>query len=158
MKSYVSTTLINNLPLCSNMGIELKFTPEQIAKFKAFEDSEIDQFLKKYFQYKETKIWLPEMTKDQFPSVRAETKGGIKDGIEDFLKSEKMEGLSLYVVDLGNFYFDISIKKKIKERLVKFKFSLKDLNDYSDYVCNSYCTLFITNYSIHLFKEKFKQE
>ena len=149
----MGANLISSIQPNRHMGIESRFTAEQIAEFRQFEDSEIDRFLKEYFPFKETKVWLPKVTKEQFPSVRAETKAGIKSGIDDFLK---YEGLSLYVTDLGKFYLDTSIERRIKKRLYRFRLSAKDLKDYSDYVCNSYCTLFVPNYSIHLFKAKFK--
>ena len=154
----MSANLISSVQSNRHMGIESRFTAEQIEAFRRFEDEEIDRFLRKYFPFKETKIWLPEMTKEQFPLVRSETKAGIKAGIDDFLKNEGMEGLSLYVANLRKFYFDLSVDDKIREKLNQFRFKLKDVNEYSDYVCNSYSTLFIQNYSIYTFRAKFKMD
>jgi len=119
-----------------NMGIESRFTEKQIKEFRRFEDAEIDRFLKEYFPNKETKIWLPEIIKKQFPLVRAETKAGIKAGIDDFLKIEGMEGLSLYLADLTAFVRSKNVGLKVKENLEKFRFN--DLDDYCNYIDESY--------------------
>ncbi len=138
------------------MGIEQRFTSEQIAEFRQFEDSEIDRFLKKYFPFKETKIWLPEIAKEQFPSVRAETKAGIKVGIDDFLKSEGMYGLSLYVADLTNF---VRSKFIYDALLTHFNNLISDKNNvlnYCGYVDDSYRGV-IYQESNDLFKQIFNE-
>src|SRR3989344_2002936 len=149
----MDANLISSIQPNRHMGIESRFTAEQIEAFKRFEDEEIDRFLKEYFPYKETKIWLPEMTKEQFPFVRVETKKGIKEGIEDFLKSEGMEGLSLYLADLGIFVWSNYVRIRVKELLLS-TFDEKDVSEYSEYVDDSYRG-FIYQISIDDFKKQF---
>src|SRR3989344_1438322 len=146
--------LINSTQSGKNMGIESRFTEEQIEAFRRFEDNEIDRFLKENFPYKETKIWLPEITKEQFPLVRAETKAGIKAGIDDFLKMEEMEELSLYVADLRKFYYGVHIEEKLTQIFAQSRFNPVNISTYVEEISKGYKG-FAYNQSLTLFLSKF---
>ncbi len=105
---------------------------------KSFEDTEMEQFLDKYYDIESTRLILTKITPTLYPSVRSKTKRGLQKGIEDFLEKQPTPPTSIYHADLRAFCLDDSTSKRIKEELEKMAFSSNERRDYANDVCKTY--------------------
>src|SRR3989344_2912682 len=77
-------SLIKESPMVTPMGIENRFTEEDIKRIKGYEDSEIDRFLHEELTCDKVLIYIPEINDSIYEAVQKATKNGIKDSITQF--------------------------------------------------------------------------
>ena len=117
--------------------------------YKAFEESELENFMDKFYDYENTKLLLSPLNNKTYLIVREKTKKGIEEGIEQFLESQP-DLPTLYMSDLTKFCFDESIKTKIIENLNLLPFNPEDKDVYAEDVCQTY-RMFVYNESLDKF-------
>ena len=121
--------------------------------YKSFEDSEQERFLEDYYGYTETRLYMSNLSKEDYPLVRAETKKGIQAGIEDFLRTQE-ECETLYLSDLSGFGFDYSTEARIQQNLTSIELELENIDEYAHDVCVAYKG-FVYNESRDRFEKQF---
>ena len=137
------------------MGIESKFTVEQIAEFRRFEDSEIDRFLRTYWDYENTKLLLTNLERMSYEPVKSATNAGIRKGLDEYMNGK---GLSIYLLDvheLSKFYYEfVTICNNIIETINKLSINLDGVPEFSDFVSHNF-SAFIYQDSRNKFNSKF---
>jgi|SRR3989344_3602244 len=134
------------------MGIESRFTGEQIAEFRQFEDSEIDRFLSTYWDYDNTKLLLTNLEEKNYEKVKSATKIGIRNGLDEYMSGKDV---SVYLLDISNlekFYYEfVTICNNIHETINKLCINLNGVPEFSDFVSHNF-SAFIYQDSRNKFK------
>jgi len=126
-------SLIKESPMVTPMGIENRFTEEDIKRIKGYEDSEIDRFLHEELTCDKVLIYIPEINDSIYEAVQKATKNGIKKGIEDFLKNQEIQVSSLYLSKIGELVYTNYVIDGIKDSITQFSFNASDVSDYSEH-------------------------
>ncbi|MCH8003955.1 MAG: hypothetical protein IH934_04975 [Nanoarchaeota archaeon] len=113
--------------------------------YKQFEDLEQDRFLNQHYGYDNMRQILTNLQPIDHPIVKDETKRGIKEGVEDFLKSNGNPD-SLYLSDLSAFCFDDSTYKRVAQQLNDLHPNLNCVEAFAEDVCETY-RMFVYNES-----------
>ncbi len=137
------------------MGIEQRFTSEQIAEFRQFEDSEIDRFLTTYWSYDDARAILTNLEKTNYEKVKSASNNGIRNGLDVYMNGK---GVSVYLLDineLSKFYYEfVTIDNNIIEMINKLNINLDGVPEFSDFVSHNF-SAFIYQDSRYKFKTKF---
>src|SRR3989344_5039382 len=121
----MDTNLISSIQPNRHMGIESRFTAEQIEAFKRFEDEEIDRFLRTYWDYENTKLLLTNLERKSYESFKSATKAGIRNGLDEYLKEKGQSIYLLNIFELSEFYYEfVTIKKNIIKTIDKLSINL----------------------------------
>lgn len=122
--------------------------------YKEFENKEQERFLNRFYNFRDVKPLIPNITLDIHPSVKAQTKKGIQQGIDRYM-NEKSSVQTFYLTDMAEFYYNRSIAEEIAKNLQHTHKDLLNIEIYSKDVNEAYIT-FIYQDSIDKFNEKFK--
>ncbi len=151
----MKASLISSNQIGTNMGIESRFTPEQIAEFKAFEDSEIDRFLTKYWNYYNIRAILTNLIPPDSEKVTLATSTGIRKGLKTYIGKK---GISIYLLnisELTKWYWDFkTVERLIADEINTLNLSLEGIKEYSDYISHNFSG-FIYQDSRFKFRDKF---
>lgn len=124
---------------------------------KEFESNEQNRFLDTWYNLENTKLLVPSLTIEQYPSVRLCTKKGLEQGVEKFLKdySDVDSIYRLKLDDLRKFYFDKPAEAEILAELKKKHEALENIDVFAEDVSGAYSN-FVYQDSVYKFEEKFK--
>ncbi len=146
-------SLIRILDISVGMGIESRFSSEQITEFRAFEDLEIKRFLDTYWNYDESKLLLTNLQRDNYGLVNFATREGIRKGLDSYMKGHGISVCLLHSDELLRFYYDFAtISSKIVEAINNLNLNLEGVYEFSDFVSHNFSAFLYQD-----FRNKFKE-
>ena len=137
-----------------NMGIESRFTAEQIEEFRRFEDKEIDLFLHRDYPKKEIQRLFGKLNKEKYSLILLKSKDAIRKSIDDFLENEGMTSSSIYIADYGKFCWFDNIENNIIIGLQDLELNQNAILTYAEDVPQGYRT-FLCNDSYNRFTSRY---
>jgi len=130
---------------------------DQLEEILQFEVEEQDRFLATYFPLAEARNYFPALAEQQYRLLMADTKRGIRQGVQDYLKNVNPVNLSsppssIYLIDLREFSLRHDVVRTVQNELSGRYSGHRD--SYCREVGEGYGS-FLYNYSFDEFKKRF---